>query len=320
MRRALLGLALAGCYGPTVNQGSACETTCPGDLECVDHVCRVPGYTPDGPVMPMPDGPRDAALPPVDTIDAPPGDADGDGKTDNLDNCPTKANADQHDEDGDMIGDVCDPCPHLAGTAADSDGDGVGDACDPQPSIAKQRLTFFDPLTTTMSQWQLFGGASRVGETIRLNGTTSGADLNVATAETRIIFGGTIAAVGSTLPHQLSFSFGNVNNQYHYVEFWENSTTQGSIAVSKANMGTYTTLSQVNYTAPMPTGTWMMQVDESVAAQTIGFKATLGGSPYMPAQASTSTAPTLTSGTYISFYTQNIDARINYAVIIDTLP
>jgi hypothetical protein len=322
VRRALLGIALAGCYGPTVNPGGACESSCPGDLTCVDHVCRLPGYVGDGPTMP-PDGPRDAA-PPIDTIDAPdapPGDADGDGKTDNLDNCPTRANADQHDEDGDLIGDVCDPCPHLAGNAADGDGDGVGDACDPQPSIAKQHIKFFDPLTTAKPEWSLFGGASRVGETIRFNGTTSGADLNVANGETRFVIGGTIAAIGSSLPHQVSVSFGeSVSSVYHYVEFWENSTTQGSVAVSKANNGTYTTLTQVNYTAPMPTGAWSMQVDSSVAAQTIRLAAKLGGTPYAPALASTSTSPSLTTGTSFSFYFQNVDVRLDYVVVIETMP
>ena len=42
-------------------------------------------------------------------------DADGDGIADDQDNCPTVANADQADQDGDGIGDVCDP---------DRDGDG----------------------------------------------------------------------------------------------------------------------------------------------------------------------------------------------------
>jgi len=38
-------------------------------------------------------------------------DADGDGWTDDLDNCPDDPNADQSDRDGDGVGDVCDSCP-----------------------------------------------------------------------------------------------------------------------------------------------------------------------------------------------------------------
>ena len=73
-------------------------------------------------------------------------DTDCDGIDDSIDNCPSDANADQADSDGDGIGDVCDPsldsdgdgidndsdnCPEDANTdQADSDGDGIGDVCD----------------------------------------------------------------------------------------------------------------------------------------------------------------------------------------------
>jgi M6 family metalloprotease-like protein len=60
-----------------------------------------------------------------------PGDADGDGVIDNVDNCPITANSNQLDTDLDAVGDVCDNCPLISNTnQLDADGDLIGDACD----------------------------------------------------------------------------------------------------------------------------------------------------------------------------------------------
>lgn len=59
-------------------------------------------------------------------------DADGDGKSDDHDNCPFAANRDQADSDGDGVGDACDNCPTASNfSQLDTDGDGIGDVCDP---------------------------------------------------------------------------------------------------------------------------------------------------------------------------------------------
>ena len=50
-------------------------------------------------------------------------DLDGDGVANTNDNCPVDANADQADVDSDTLGDVCDPCPKsAAGIPVNSDG------------------------------------------------------------------------------------------------------------------------------------------------------------------------------------------------------
>lgn len=78
-----------------------------------------------------------------------PVDSDGDGVTDDLDNCIDEPNADQADADGDGLGDLCDEdadndgvpnavdnCPLIANPdQLDSDGDGLGDACVPPGSV-----------------------------------------------------------------------------------------------------------------------------------------------------------------------------------------
>jgi DNA/RNA endonuclease G (NUC1) len=78
----------------------------------------------------------------------PPLDTDNDGVPDTTDNCPTTANANQLNTDGDSQGDACDAdddndgvadtadnCPLIANAdQADGDGDGIGNACDPNPN------------------------------------------------------------------------------------------------------------------------------------------------------------------------------------------
>jgi hypothetical protein len=87
-----------------------------------------------------------SALTPTDitAIAIGPPDADGDEVPDASDNCPSVANTDQADNDGDGQGDACDGdddddgvedagdnCPFTANPdQADSDSDGQGDACD----------------------------------------------------------------------------------------------------------------------------------------------------------------------------------------------
>lgn len=79
------------------------------------------------------------------TADGPPDDIDADGVNNADDNCPTKANAAQHDEDMDFKGDECDPCPHLGGVLdEDIDMDGIGNGCDPRPTIAGDVLAYWN--------------------------------------------------------------------------------------------------------------------------------------------------------------------------------
>jgi hypothetical protein len=116
---------------------------CPGGFTCnSEFLCRAPGTSANAPTCTTilgdagttSDAPHDAGC--TDDMDC-------DGVPDATDNCPSVPNADQHDEDGDGLGDVCDPCPPFTDNT-DSDGDGVGDVCDPHPSVAGDMISYFE--------------------------------------------------------------------------------------------------------------------------------------------------------------------------------
>lgn len=69
-------------------------------------------------------------------------DADGDGVPNPNDNCPSNANPDQGDLDGDLLGDVCDVCP--ADAANDPDADGICNGSDNCPAVANPAQTDAD--------------------------------------------------------------------------------------------------------------------------------------------------------------------------------
>lgn len=80
-------------------------------------------------------------------------DADGDGRGDVCDGCDRCEPCDRgpdHDEDNDKIPDGCDPCPAYDEHTDDTDRDGVGDACDGE-GIAK--IFLFDGFASLAPTW-----------------------------------------------------------------------------------------------------------------------------------------------------------------------
>lgn len=169
--RWVMVVVLAGCFNPSAQPGAPCgeNDACPGGLVCVVGTCERPGGVADD----APPGDASIDDPPVDAApdamepDGPPSDLDGDGTANASDNCPSMANADQHDEDADTIGDVCDNCPHIANTnqANVMDNDTVGDVCDPNVTTDGDSIARFLPMhvapsmVTTTGAWTQMGDA-----------------------------------------------------------------------------------------------------------------------------------------------------------------
>jgi hypothetical protein len=97
-------------------------------------------------------------------------DGDGDGINDDVDNCPTVANPDQANFDGDAEGDTCDAdddndgvldgddaFPFDPSESTDNDGDGTGDNADPTMTTTANPMRMKPPVA--LIRWML--GASR---------------------------------------------------------------------------------------------------------------------------------------------------------------
>ena len=151
---------------------------------------------------------------------------------------------------------------------------------------------------------------------------SSGARLTIATGETRTYMGGTIPAISSTTPHQLSVNYGSnaAGDVYHYAEFYDSSGNGGQVGIVERNGSSYTDLATSPYAAALPTGAWSMRLDESVSTQQFQLLATVGGAAKPLLMTSTAAAPAHIAGTRIGFFVRNADIRLDYFLLIETLP
>lgn len=209
----VLLIALGACYAPSVVPGVPCDpviNNCPSGIECLPGGN---GYTCGGGPSII-DAPIDAIDAPPDVPEPPGGDSDSDGIANASDNCPARANPNQHNEDTDLLGDVCDPCP-ISTINTDDDGDGVGNNCDPRPLVGGDTFVLFEPFAEGIpTGWTTFGaGTWSVGnDELRVavgSGLLSAIRTNLVATTRNIVvasvvveqMSGTNASVGIMNPH-----------------------------------------------------------------------------------------------------------------------
>jgi hypothetical protein len=162
-------------------------------------------------------------------------DVDGDGILDGADNCVTTANNDQKDHDSDTKGDVCDPCPHLAGASddVDGDGDGLGNGCDPRPMTSGDTRTLFvgfyqaDEISTWVQSppgaWTITGGVLRLAAdnisqaTIELPGSRNDLFVQVGVQAT---------SIGPGSIHTFGISAGRTMMTNHTCQLYDSTNDQ----------------------------------------------------------------------------------------------
>ncbi len=162
-------LFVAACYSPHIASGVPCDPAadnCPMGQRCLAIIGGFACGTGESVAIDAPVAAVDGAP------DAANDDLDGDGVLNDVDNCPTVYNPDQADEDGDHLGDVCDPCPP-SNDNTDTDGDGVADDCDPNPNTPGDKIVMFEGFGNGIpASWAQQGNWNAFGGDVVANDTT----------------------------------------------------------------------------------------------------------------------------------------------------
>lgn len=221
-----------------------------------------------------------------------------------------------HDEDGDGLVDVFDPCPFLSGDAADEDGDGVGDACDPSNTTA-ERLQRFEtmtgPITCTRTTSTGPGWTTTGDEWVAVAADIAALDCRDLTLspDVDVWVGVSIENVLPTMPHQISVSLVRTDTDaYHYSDLYADGAPVVSVNEYDGTM--FTTLDARNIPA-VHVGEFRVHV----RARTTGGR-TITTTSGWPGETYTAQSPVpgYIGAEFLVFYSQHLDLRYRYFAVI----
>lgn len=236
-------------------------------------------------------------------------DVPGAGADSLIDPCPG------HDEDRDGVGDTCDVCPHLANPAQlDGDGDGVGDECDPHPGAPGDRITLFDAFVTRDPGWEVDPGPRFEPDALYIPPDGGQIVRTMALSNVRIQVGGEWLSYAPAPLHQFYIGVVRGPSPMWYGESFDDATVHRDTVLYE-DSGTYTQRGTSPRAAVHLLGAFTARLD---------VDATLGLVTWQLENSSASTSVSgsfsedLTQGTQLHIFDGNIEARIDYAVIIES--
>lgn len=296
--------AAAGCFDGD-GAGLPCGPTlpCPDGQACVAGTCQA-GAATDA-------GGRDAGAPadggPDGGVNA---DDDADGIRNGADNCPARANPDQHDEDLDTLGDRCDPCP-WDGTdsdEADADGDGLTGTCDPSEG-ADHDLAVFVPFTGPVAGVTMASGSTFESGHLHVDARAGFRWVSVASAtgDDTLTLGFELLSIAPTSARQLYLEVSRVGLDGVYCELYAGvASPQAKFALVNRAGGTAADLAMLP--VDIVPGSYVMTFHASASADRASCD--LPAAPGSPGLSSA--APDLRPGTEIYVGLNGIEARLTF--------